>query len=395
MLQKLALAVKSKTVELFAEEEEEDDDDDDAPISSLSFPEAFIPGQRVVVVVKPDGPVISSVFAAVSAFHAAYLNLQLAHEPFQPAAIVAADRAAVFHLRRLSDLRRNPASSSSPEESQVQENQSTLRTLRTIFNRLQFDVDRKDSEVSSLKDRLFRIQSCNSALQSKIEACKVAENLAPSVFLLDSALREAFRSARGFARAFLKLLKEAGVGDVAAAATSLYPDLGFLTEDHHGYAVLSHFCLGLFDGFASDCGESKEKLLREFREHCLVDPEEILSRDEEFAGFFERKFCLLLEPSLKSLMGSRVESNLLKDRFLRLSSLVWAARRLAMALEETVEIFRVKQGTEFSVVFMENVVRRKTMIKPKVGFTVFPGFKCGSTLTIRSKVYLDYSFSSH
>lgn len=183
MLQKFALAFKTKTIEFFAEEEEEEEENQRVGVD-LDTAEEVITGQRVVVI-KPDNPsnangakkppaasaaplsaqqlqqlrhgLVSSLFAAVSSFHAAYLNLQVAHEPLNADGIVAADRAAVSHLQRLSDLRRgyhhlqkepiaaaaNGLALSSHLEAQVQENQSRLRKFETVFNRLQADIDRK------------------------------------------------------------------------------------------------------------------------------------------------------------------------------------------------------------------------------------------------------------
>ncbi|CAN7056514.1 unnamed protein product [Brassica rapa subsp. trilocularis] len=60
-----------------------------------------------------------------------------------------------------------------------------------------------------------------------------------------------------------------------------------------------------------------------------------------------------------------------------------------------VEIFQVESGVDFSIVFMEDVLRRKedkrltvNLTRGKVvGFTVVPGFKVGCTV-IQSQVYL-------
>lgn len=475
MLQKLALAVKSKTIEFFAEEDEDDEDRAcGVPFAAdLDSAEEVITGQRVVVI-KPDGPVgrdngggkpsaprsamrvlsktpdqishglISSLFATVSSFHAAYLNLQIAHEPFQPDGIAAADRAAVLHLQRLSDLRqayhllrRSPGGAaaarglpvSSQVEAQVQENQSMLRKFEAVFNRLQSDIDGKDAEVSALKEQLREMEASNSLLEKKLKAGPAppamddGEKLVLSIGVLDAVLREAYRAAHSFTRLFIKVLKASG-GDSKAAANSIYQDVCFLKGDHHGYALLSHFCLGMFGGFASEefssgshgdgpSPDRKRRLLREFIKQCLVDPTELLAMEPEgqFARFCERKYGSLVKPSIGSLppftaaidasLGSWGPSNPLYEPFVGMSSLVWAACRLAMAFEGPVEIFRVQPGVDFSMVFMENVLGKNTLLgmnpgraMPKVGFTVFPGFRLGPASTIQCKVYLNYRESS-
>lgn len=106
MLQKFALAFKTKTIEFFAEEEE--DEDADGGVSAAAAAAAgvgeggVLAGQRVVVL-KPDtvqspnpsggvgvGVVVGEAFAVeaalatASSFQAAYLHLQAAHAPFLP-----------------------------------------------------------------------------------------------------------------------------------------------------------------------------------------------------------------------------------------------------------------------------------------------------------------------
>ncbi|CAA7403618.1 unnamed protein product [Spirodela intermedia] len=470
MLQKLALAVKSKTIEFFAEEDEEDEDR--AGGADLDSAEEVITGQRVVVI-KPDSPIgrdngsrnpsaprsampllpkspeqisrglISSVFATVSSFHAAYLNLQIAHEPFQPDAIAAADRAAVLHLQRLSDLRQayhllrqSPEGAaarglavSSQVQAQVQENQSMLRKFEAVFNRLQSDIDGKDAEVSALKEQLREMEASNSLLERKLKAGSASpsvddgEKLVLSIGVFDAVLKEAYRAAHSFTGIFIKVLKASG-GDPKAAANSIYQDVGFLKGDHHGYALLSYFCLGMFGGFASEEFSSdshgdrpsagrKRQFFREFIKQCLVDPTELLATEPEgqFARFCERKYCSLIKPSIGSLppfnaamdtpLGPWGPSNPLYEPFVSMSSLVWAACRLAMAFEGPIEIFRVQPGVDFCMVFMENVLGKNTLLgmnlgraMPKVGFTVFPGFRHGPASTIQCKVYLNYRESS-
>ncbi|KAG8088671.1 hypothetical protein GUJ93_ZPchr0010g10111 [Zizania palustris] len=72
----------------------------------------------------------------------------------------------------------------------------------------------------------------------------------------------------------------------------------------------------------------------------------------------------------------------LYELFVAMASSIWTLHRLAWAYDPAVGIFQVSQGTEYSSVYMENIVRSKgfsgskeigKMIRPKVGFTVVPG----------------------
>ncbi|KAJ4905305.1 hypothetical protein Rs2_19256 [Raphanus sativus] len=138
MFQKLAMAVKTKTFDFFTEEDED----------SIN---------KTKTLVKPTdtqmgSTLISSLFATVSSF--------------VEETVEAADRALVSSLAKLSDLkrrfwrRRNHRQSfdlGSCLESRVQENQSKLRALGTVSNRLQGEMDGKDSLVSCLRRKLSEV----------------------------------------------------------------------------------------------------------------------------------------------------------------------------------------------------------------------------------------------
>uniref|UniRef100_A0A1D1Z269 GTPase obg n=1 Tax=Anthurium amnicola TaxID=1678845 RepID=A0A1D1Z269_9ARAE len=473
MLHKFALAFKTKTIEFFAEE---DDDEEDRLAADLDSAEEVITGQRVVVV-KPDNPIngnggkkpspaiavprapvpsqhkhqlnhglLPSLFATVSSFHAAYLNLQVAHEPFHPDGITAADRSAVSHLQRLSDLRRayrhlhrdpgDPAHGlllSSYPEAQVQENQSTLRKFETVFNRLQSDIDKKDAEVSALKDQLREMEASNLLQERKLGSSCISAHtedgdgkLLMSIGVFDTILKEAYGAAHSFTKILIDLLKKSG-WNLEAAARSIYPDTGFVKSGHHGYALLSYISLGMFGGFGSDDFGSegdgeiassidgltlarRKEFLRQFVEHSSIDPMKLLAVDpgSEFATFCESKYRLLIHPGIESslfgepgardtMLGSLQPSSPLYEPFVSMGSLVWKLHKLAMAFDRAVEIFQVQKGVDFSMVYMENVICRKTSsgswierMRPKVGFTVFPGFRLGASV-VQCKVYLDHT----
>ncbi|CAG7905256.1 unnamed protein product [Brassica rapa] len=81
--------------------------------------------------------------------------------------------------------------------------------------------------------------------------------------------------------------------------------------------------------------------------------------------------------------------------FVAMASSVWTLNKLALSFDPEVEIIQVESGVDFSIVFMEDVLRRKedkrltvNLTRGKVvGFTVVPEFKVGCTV-IQSQVYL-------
>ncbi|CAD6340763.1 unnamed protein product [Miscanthus lutarioriparius] len=288
MLHKFALAFKTKTIEFFAEEEEDEDADRFAR-SPAPGADGVLAGQRVVVLkadplLNPnpsaDGEgkaasgqeaAVAAALATASSFQAAYLHLQAAHAPFLPDAAVAADTAAVSHLRRLSELkwiaRGGPADPPSPDgdgdgtltahlEAQVCENQALLRSFDAVVNRLQAALDAKDAAAIALRLDLEAVDDGNAWLAGRLDRAlapppggdAVGAMLSAGVF--DSVLRDALHVAHRFARALAKVLRCAG-WDLAAAVEAAYPGVSYSKAGHCRYALLSHVCLSMFDGFDS------------------------------------------------------------------------------------------------------------------------------------------------
>ncbi|KAG1362203.1 protein GRAVITROPIC IN THE LIGHT 1-like [Cocos nucifera] len=450
MLQKFALAFKTKTIEFFAEDEEEEGEERDSISAAVDLdpvPEEIITGQRVVVL-KPDPlpqpskpdpeTLIPALFATLSSFQAAYLHLQTAHSPLLPDAVRSADRTAVSHLRRLTDLKhsylQNPSASSTPVlrlsshlQAQVQENQNLLRTFDAVVNQLQSDIDKKDAEAAALRQRLRDIEEANSKLARRLDrACappdgKVEALLSIGVF--DSVLKDTCRVVHRFARCLVDLMKRSG-WDLDLAANSIYPNVDYAKPGHCRYAILSYICLGMFGGFHSagfclegsggigsdgiDVSTRRMNSLMQFIEHSTIDPLELISGSPscDFAKFCERKYQQLIHPGMEStfggnsfhgesMWGSLRSSSPVYEPFVNMASSMWTLHKLAWAYEPVVEIFQVASGTEFSMVYMESIVRRAVTFgsdhgkksRPKVEFTVVPGFRVGKTV-IQCRVYL-------
>ncbi|XP_010264213.1 PREDICTED: uncharacterized protein LOC104602292 [Nelumbo nucifera] len=477
MFQKFALAFKTKTLEFFAEQE--DDDDDADPISLLDSTEQVITDQRVVVI-KPDQLIkptpssqvhsqqllqkerdryhpnhlqilqslTSSLFATISSFEASYLQLQTAHAPFDAEKIKAADQAAVSHLQRLSEIKqsyRNFRNNStvapsfplalSHLEAQVQENQTMLRTLEMVVNRLQSDIDLKDAEVSMMKQKLGEIQNFNlrlsnsnststSNLAASLSSTSSSSSspsstssilMSPRVFY--SVLQDTCRAMHIFTNLLIDLMKKAG-WDLELAANSVQPDIDYVKRRHNRYAFLSYVCLGMFDGFhledfglggdESECNGvdlsvRRENSLRQFVEQSAGNEMELLNRNSrcDFARFCENKYQKLIHPTMESSLFRNLEKNELVlsswrsstafyNLFVKMSSSLWMLHNLAFSFDPPVEIFQVERGVNFSMVYMENVTQRGALwdkTKAKVGFTVIPGFRIGRTV-IQSQVYL-------
>jgi hypothetical protein len=352
MFQKFAQAFKSKTFEFFADIEAVEDSDG---FYILDSAEEVITDQKVVVI-KPDpihgtplsaqpspSPIpapppsviarplgrtqsktintqmaqtlISSIFATISSFEASYFQLQAAHVPFVEESVKEADRALVSHLQRLSEFKqfykdccRNSDFGSdlpigSCLEAQVQENQSKLRTLGTVSNRLQLEIDQKDNDVLALRKTLGEIQKSNLKLAKRLSGnlnscCEVLF----TVRVFDSVLHDACRATHRFTKTLIELMRKA-MWDLDLAANSVYSDIEYAKKQHNRYAFLSYVCLLMFRGFDLEgfgVGEkefvsnghvsnSEEHLtsLKQLLEHVSSNPMELLSmnRNCEFSKF--------------------------------------------------------------------------------------------------------------
>ncbi|CAH8285186.1 unnamed protein product [Eruca vesicaria subsp. sativa] len=438
MFQKLAIAVKTKTFEFFTE-----DDEKPHGFSLLDSSEDFITDQKVVVL-KPDDAktktlvkpklsqirkldtqmglsLISSLFATVSSFEASYLQLQSAHAPFVEESVKAADRALVSNLQKLSDLKRfyrnyrqsldletGLAVGSSCLESRVQENQSKLRALGTVSNRLQGEMDAKDLQVWSLRNKLSEVQKSNSKLSKRLSAN--SGDVLLSVRVYESILHDALKDVKKFTRVLIGLMEKAG-WDLDLAARYVHPEVEYDKKGHNRYALLSYVCLGMFRGFdEADEQRCCSSSLRELMQHVPSNPMELLERDKDcaFSRFCDNKYHELIHPNMESSIFSNMDQteavlsswrslSTFYESFVTMASSVWTLQKLALSFDPVVEIFQVESGVDFSIVFMENVLRRKqdkklsvNPTRAKVGFTVVPGFKVGCTV-IQSQVYLSGS----
>ncbi|KAL3337799.1 hypothetical protein AABB24_030101 [Solanum stoloniferum] len=450
MFHKFAHVVRTKTFELFADDENNnsiaDDESTDTDVFTLlDSAEEFIPDQKVVVI-KPDfckfphlsnthfsKSLISSLFATISSFEASYLQLQTTHVPFDEKAIESADKALVTVLQKLTemkslykDLRRNPSCNidalmGSELEFQVQEHQNKLRVLETMVNQLLSYMESKDEEVSILRKKLDKIQDSNLSLSKKLGVeneksnCSTTEVLC-TVRVFESMLRDSIKSVNKFSKLLMELMKRAS-WDLEKAANSVYSEVNYAEKEHHKYAFLSYICLGMFKGFdLEDFGLCDEEMLsdrsisdendylKQLLEHVSCNPMETLSKNPScaFSRYCDKKYEQIIHPTIESsifrdldgkevIVDSWKSLSVFYELFVRMASTIWLLHKLAYSFNPVVEIFQVERGVDFSMVYTEDVTRKiqfpLSKTRPKVGFTVVPGFKIGSTI-IQTQVYL-------
>ncbi|KAE8677433.1 axial regulator YABBY 1-like [Hibiscus syriacus] len=431
MFQKFALAFKTKTFDFFADDNDKNRRYESDCFSLLDSTEDFIADQKVVFV-KPDPPpnssssssidncfqsitidtqiansLVSSVFAAVSSFEASYLHLQTSHVPFEEEAVLSGNSKNPHFEAGLS--------LGSCLEAQVQENQSKLRTLETVSNRLQEEIDEKDNQVSSLRNKLAEIQWANTKLSRKLSGnLNSACDVLLTVRVFESVLHDACRATHKFSKILIGLMRKAG-WELDLVANSIYPDIDYAKKGHNRFAFLSYICLGMFGGFDVEgfglseneplcTGDNATCSLKQLLEHVSSNPMELLSRDQncEYSRFCEKKYQELIHPTMESSIFSNLDKNeavlnswrslsIFYESFVSMACSIWTLHKLAFSFDPVVEIFRVERGVDFSMMYMEDVTKRLNspgQHRVKVGFTVIPGFKIGRTV-IQSLVYLN------
>ncbi|KAL5581158.1 hypothetical protein UlMin_013600 [Ulmus minor] len=312
MFQKFALAFKAKTFEFFANEEAKDADG----LSLLDSAEEVITDQKVVVIKLDSAQNLSQLQQTDKKFN---LNkTQLREEkrleknevfepnPFVEDSIKAADRALVSHLQRLLEFKRFYVDFCRNTEFDYDLPIGKLRTIGTISNRLQVEIDQKDNEVVALRKKLDEIHKSNLKLSKRLSgnlgsSCDVLL----SIKVFDLLLHDACRLAH----------KKAG-WDLDLAVNLVHPNIDYAKKAHYRYAFLSYVSLGIFRGFNSKhFGESengalsnghvsdsdkKSTSLKQLLEHVSSNPLELLSREPscDFSKFCESKYQEIIHPKV-------------------------------------------------------------------------------------------------
>ncbi|GER47637.1 hypothetical protein STAS_24740 [Striga asiatica] len=358
---------------------------------------------------------LAKVFANISAVKAAYAQLQSAQFPYDPDEIQFADGIITSELNKLSELKQHYANNVldelTPEKTlllcEIRELDSLLVTYRVTCEKLGSQLRLKDSEIIFLREKLAEAKGHNDLLQSRFLSLGGDNNaelsgLLPSHFI--GCLQEAVNSVRGFTRLLVDKMGFAG-WDLELAARSIQPGI---KPGHLCYAFESFVCREMFDGFN---GRDFSLFGKEKRSRCTfferflevkksIGPVDYEARrpDSEFAAFCRGKYLRLMRPKLeRSIFGSlelreSVDSGEFPDSpfwgaFCEMAKGIWLLHCLAMSYSPEVSVFRVKERSRFSEVYMESVNDDEAFPVVNVGFTVLPGFMVDRTV-VQCQVYL-------
>lgn len=364
---------------------------------------------------------VSNLFSNISAFKAAYVQLQTAHTPLDVHNIQAADRAVIAQLQKLSELKRchkNGCKEAPPDthlQAQVHERQCMLRTYEMMLNRLESEIEMKDTEVDMIREQIKKTKETNARLEKKLQEPEMVLNTQ----LFVKSVQEASKEVHGFAKILINQMKSAE-WDLDSAANSIHPDIRYAKRTHKKFAFESYVCNGMFGGFENEDfyingGLSSIIDPEKHRLECFTEYQDLKSQDPFaflasappdclFGQFCHKKYLQVVHPKMEESFFGNLDQRdhvvngihpktAFYEAFLKLAKAIWLVHRLAFSFDPVVSIFQVRRGTDFSVVYMESVVHGVLSGydalegRPKVGFTVMPGFRV-SKAVIQCQVYL-------
>ncbi|CAK9148083.1 unnamed protein product [Ilex paraguariensis] len=370
---------------------------------------------------------VSKLFASVSAVKAAYAELQMAQFPYNVDSVQSSDKAVVDELKALSELKnsflKKQIDSSPPYLTillaEIQEQQSLMKTYEITMKKLQSEVEKRESEITSLKVELNETSLNNKSLEKKLNASGCFSVL-DNVKLSDSnpkdftmVLNYGLRSIRNFAKLLIREMVSAN-WDIEAASNAIEPGVIFKNTNHRGFAFESFVCKEMFDGFnkpnfsvlneaLTDDNLSRFFFFDQFKMLKSVGTIHFLKKNTNslFGKFLKTKYLLLVHPKMETSFsgnlnqrkkinsGEYPETEFFKA-FAEMARRVWLLHCLAFSFDQEVSIFQAKKRSTFSEVYMDSVDNDVFPVADSdfvVGFTVVPGFKIGKTV-IQSQVYL-------
>ncbi|EPS72619.1 hypothetical protein M569_02135, partial [Genlisea aurea] len=369
---------------------------------------------------------ISRIFSNISLLKTAYIQLQAAHTPYDPEKIQAADKLVISELKNLSELKHiyrehNPKPVCiSPQDSrlatEIQEQQSLLKTYEVMVKKFQSEIQNKDSEILHLEQQIHEASQRKLKLEKNLKlrglssegACENGSSVELTPQLLKSAVADASRAIHDFSKPLINMMKAAG-WDLDAAANAIEPGLAYAKRAHKKFTFESHISQKMFVGFQDESFSVKPETAKEtfFQQYLSLretDPLNAVCSSEEssFGNFCRSKYATVVHEKMEaSFFGNTDQRDFVSkgghprtpfyQSFLKLAKSVWLLHRLAHSFTPAVKIFHVQRDTEFSEAYMESVVKNLVPQdedrKPRVGLMVTPGFWSDGTV-IPSQVYL-------
>ncbi|KAK8914164.1 hypothetical protein KSP39_PZI024424 [Platanthera zijinensis] len=373
---------------------------------------------------------VANLFVSLSAFKAAYAQLQLAQAPYDADAIQSADLVIVTELRRLSELKQSFFSRAEFKQistgaqvemaARFQEQRNLIKTYKITAAKRESELQSKDSEIFFLQTKHRLAEKQCRVLEAQLRPGRTLAGLDelhlsgvnPTHFL--ALLRSTVKSIRSFVKIMVHGMKSAG-WDLDAAAGAIQHDLRRRHNPNlNNLAFQSYVSRKMFSDFQQqDFGlggpvPDRQQFFADFTEFKFLGQRECFERKLQFGEFCRGKYLGLVHPKMEAIFsgdlqqrelvrsgGGFPETNFCRS-FAEMARRVWLLHCLFFTFrpEEKGVIFEARRGSRFSEVYMESVAEEEEEERegggdrsPTVGFTVLPGFRVGMTV-IQCRVYL-------
>ncbi|KAF1875688.1 hypothetical protein Lal_00006318 [Lupinus albus] len=381
---------------------------------------------------------IARLFAGVTTIKAAYAELQMAQHPYNNDSIQEADQAVVDELKAISEFKRRFMKKEldlSPQVtimlSEIQEQQSLMKTYEITIKKLEAEVDVRDSKISSFKKHLDESMAYNKSLEKKLNSSgllSMFDNVKLSLLNLThfvQFLNHTLRSIRSFVKLMIREMESAH-WDLEAAIKFIHPNASFTKPSHKPIAFESYVCITMFEGFnypnfipptdqilKHHQKNNQSLYFNNFKRLKSLNPKQYFKQipNSSFASFLKSKYIKVVHAKMEcSLFGNLNQRKVVNSggypdsaffiAFAEMAKRVWCLHCLALSFEEDITVFQVKKNARFSEMYMESVTAESVFStswessstgsdssEVRVGFTVVPGFKIGNTV-IQSQVYM-------
>ncbi|CAI9776518.1 unnamed protein product [Fraxinus pennsylvanica] len=350
---------------------------------------------------------ISKLFSTLSALKSAYVKLQEAHIPYSPEKIRAADEMVVSELESLCKIKRAYKEKLLKEENTLPDGSALLlaeiRVQKMALEKLKYKVKDKDIEVVNLRQQLRALVMRNKELTEEIMKQEKQRIKAFSHSSFEDIVKAAGKAIHDFAKPLIALMKVSD-WDLDQAANTIVNSVVYAKRSHKKYAFEAYVARRMFHGFQTQPYDA-DNIMK------LGDPIDALIEDPQssFAKFCRTKYLLVVHPKMEVSFFNHSDHRTFVANgmhphtpfyraFVKMARWVWLLLGFTASIEPKVDIFGVKQGSEFSDVYMEfieELKEYKALLDKghgsyKVEFMVMPGFKIGESL-IKSQVYVSKS----
>ncbi|KAL8213886.1 hypothetical protein R6Q57_003335 [Mikania cordata] len=314
------------------------------------------------------------------------------------------------------------------------------------MEKMKAEIKNKEAEIENLKEKLHtatvssggsggRKSRSHSHHQSKKKVNSQLQGSPSPVAthtpeLFESCISSVKEASKSFTSLLLSLMKSAH-WDIAATVRSIEASTtttvstgtpatatdSIVGPNHAKYALESYVNRKIYQGFDHETfymdgslssllnpNQFKSDCFTQYRDMKSMDPIELLGilPTCQFGNFCSKKYMSIVHPKMEESLFGDLEQrrqvlagNHPRTRFygefLAVAKAVWLLHLLAFSMDPPPTLFEGSRGAEFHRQFMESVVRfpgGRVAAGHVVGFPVSPGFKVGSGLIVKARVYV-------